>query len=83
MDHVYEAPFAIMKMERQRWPVMPLIFTHFTSPGSAPGVLLENNFDRDNVCHMAIKVFCSTFTAAMSKCTIITLLDDSNLNAQF
>ena len=25
MDHVYEAPFAIMKMERQRWPEMPLI----------------------------------------------------------
>ena len=25
MDHVYEAPFANMKMERQRWPEMPLM----------------------------------------------------------
>ena len=25
MDHVYEPPFAIMKMERQRWLEMPLI----------------------------------------------------------
>ena len=25
LDHVYEAPFAIAKMERQRWPEMPLI----------------------------------------------------------
>ena len=25
LDHVYEAPFANMKMERQRWPEMPLI----------------------------------------------------------
>ena len=44
-------------------------------------VLLENNFDRDNACHMAIKVFRSTFTTPMCKCTIITLLDNSNLNA--
>ena len=38
-------------------------------------LLVENNFDRDNVCHLAIKVFRSAFTTAM------TLLDDSNLNA--
>ena len=25
VDHVYEVPFANMKMERQRWPEMPLI----------------------------------------------------------
>ena len=25
LDHVYEAPFANMEMERQRWPEMPLI----------------------------------------------------------
>ena len=25
VDHVYEAPSANMKMERQRWPEMPLI----------------------------------------------------------
>ena len=44
-------------------------------------VLVENNFDHDNVCHMAIKAFGSIFTMTMCKCTIITLLDDSNLNA--
>ena len=44
-------------------------------------ILVENNFDRDYVCHMAIKVSRSTFPTAMCKCTIITLLDDSNLNA--
>ena len=43
--------------------------------------LVENNFDLDNVCHMAIRVFRSIFTTAMWKCTIITLLDDSNLIA--
>ena len=25
MGHVYEVPFANMKMERQKWPEMPLI----------------------------------------------------------
>ena len=25
LDHVYEAPFAIMKIECQRWPEMPLV----------------------------------------------------------
>ena len=49
--------------------------------GTMIRVLVENNFDRDNVCHMAIEVFLSTFTTAMCKCTIIALLDDSNLNA--
>ena len=49
--------------------------------GTMIRVLVENNFDRDYVCHMAIKVSRSTFTTAMCKCTIITLLDDSNLNA--
>ena len=45
-------------------------------------VLVGNNFDRDNACHMAIKVFrSSSVTTAMCKGTIITLLDDSNLNA--
>ena len=35
LDHVYEAPFANMKMERQRWPEMPLILgrsgTHYAA----------------------------------------------------
>ena len=44
-------------------------------------VLVENNFDRDNVSHMPIKVFCTIFTTAMCKCTTITLLDGSNFNA--
>ena len=47
------------------------------SYGKADRVLVENNFGRDNVCHMAIKVFCSIFTCAL----LMTLLDDSNLNA--
>ena len=34
-----------------------------------------------NVHHMVIKVFRSVFTTVMFKCTIITLLDDSNLDA--
>ena len=55
--------------------------SHNKLKGTMIRVLVENNFDRDNVCHMAIKVFRSTFTTAMCKCTIITLLDDSNLNA--
>ena len=42
-------------------------------------VVIEQKFWQ-NVCHMAIKVFRSTFTTAMCKCTIKTLLDDSNLN---
>ena len=49
--------------------------------GAMIRVLVENNFDHDNVCHMAIKVSRSTFTTVMCKCTIITLVDDSNLNA--
>ena len=32
------------------------------------------------LCHMAIKVFRIFFITAISNCTIITLLDDSNLN---
>ena len=55
--------------------------SHNKLKGTMIRVLVENNFDCDNVCHMAIKVFRSTFTTAMCKCTIITLLDDSNLNA--
>ena len=56
-------------------------FSHSKLKGTMIRVLVENNFDRDNVCHMAIEVFLSTFTTAMCKCTIIALLDDSNLNA--
>ena len=41
---------------------------------------VKNKFGRD-VCHMEIKIFRSIFTTAMCKCTIRTLLDDSNLNA--
>ena len=41
---------------------------------NADRVLVENNFDRDNVCHMAIKVFRSIFTTAMCKCTTRSLL---------
>ena len=33
--------------------------------GTMIRVLVENNFDRDYVCHMAIKVSRSTFTTAM------------------
>ena len=33
--------------------------------GNDDRVLVENDFDRDNVCHMAIKVFRSSFTTAM------------------
>ena len=55
--------------------------SHNKLKGTMIRVLVENNFDHDNFCHMAIKVFRSTFTTAMCKCTIITLLDDSNLNA--
>ena len=55
--------------------------SHNKLKGTMIRVLVENNFDRDNVCHMVIKVFLSTFTTAMCKCTIITLLDDSNLNS--
>ena len=54
--------------------------SHNKLKGTMIRVLVENNFDRDNVCHMAIKVFRSTFATAMCKCTITTLLDDSNLN---
>ena len=46
--------------------------------GNDDRVLVETNFDRDNVCHMAIKVFCNSSTTAMCKCTIITPLDDSS-----
>ena len=49
--------------------------------GNADRVLVENNFDRDKVYHVAIKVFRSIFITAMCKCTIITLLNDSNLKA--
>ena len=55
--------------------------SHNKLKGTMIRVLVEENFDRDYVCHMAIKVSRSTFTTAMCKCTIITLLDDSNLNA--
>ena len=55
--------------------------SHSKLKGTMIRVHVENNFDRDSVCHMAIKVFRSTFTTAMCKSTIITLLDDSNLNA--
>ena len=55
--------------------------SHNKLKGTMIRVLVENNFDRDYVCHMAIKVSRSTFTTAMCKCTINTLLDDSNLNA--
>ena len=55
--------------------------SHSKLKGTMIRVLVENNFDRDYVCHMAIKVSRSTFTTEMCKCTIITLLDDSNLNA--
>ena len=48
--------------------------------GNADRVLVKNNFYRDSVSHMAVNVF-HIFTTAMSKCTIVTLLDDSNLNA--
>ena len=49
-------------------------------------VLVENNFDRDNV-HWTSLTWRSKFSAVLlqlqcaSKCIIITLLDDSNLNA--
>ena len=49
--------------------------------GNPDKVLLENKFGWDNTCHMTIKVFRIISTTAMCKCTIITLLDDSNLNA--
>ena len=52
--------------------------SHNKLKGTMIRVLVENKFDRDNVCHKAIKVFRSTFTTAMCKCTIITLLDDLN-----
>ena len=37
--------------------------------GTMIRVLVENNFDRDNVCHMAIKVFHSKLTITTSMCT--------------
>ena len=50
------------------------------------GTLIEfltktNLTETTSIIHMAIKVFNSIFTTAMCKATIITLLDDSNLNA--
>ena len=50
------------------------------------GTLIEfltktNLTETTSIMHMAIKVFNSIFTTAMRKGTIITLLDDSNLNA--
>ena len=50
------------------------------------GTLIEfltqtNLTETTSIMHMAIKVFNSIFTTAMHKGTIITLLDDSNLNA--
>ena len=40
--------------------------------GNADRVLVKNNFDRDFVCHMVIKVFHSIFTTTICKCTVIT-----------
>ena len=33
------------------------------------------------LCHVEIKVFGSIFTTVMGKCTVMTLLDDTNLNS--
>ena len=35
LGHVHEAPFANMKMERQRWPEMPLILGRSVSQYAA------------------------------------------------
>ena len=42
--------------------------SHNKLKGTMIRVLVENNFDRDNVCHMAIKGFRSSLTTAMCKC---------------
>ena len=45
---------------------------------NADKVLVKTNFDHDDVYHFMIKVSYSIFTTAKCKCTMITLLNDSN-----
>ena len=44
LDHVYQAPFANMKIERQGWPEMPLILGRSETQYVAMGIkLLSSN----------------------------------------
>ena len=61
--------------------IQPELMRRQPQQGKADKVLVENNFDMHNLCHMAIKIFRNIFTTVTCKCTIKTLHDDSNSNA--